>query len=528
MLARFESLLNKFFGDVFEYGISSKLLALLRVAFGFSTIFYAVSYFLAVDLIWFSEIENIWIFRLLAGSWILCGVFIVIGMFSQVASLINFLLTAFLVANNPIMYTVEELFYHQMALWFLFLPMDDALSLRNVLFKRKDKLVSANWPAFFIGLVVSMYLFTAGFNKSIDPLWRNGYGLYYTLLLPWIKGSYYNFLLDYKWLMLLLNYIAMVFQLSSLPLFLWRKTRYIAVVMMLFFSVLLTFLFNGLSFLGTFGIILMLPAFLNNHKTTYLTKLKKTKFEINYGLRFRRAVLGSIALILFHFVTILPTVFNKSYPKVFPPMKTNVTAEAKEGPYPILKKFEVVRNHYLGFIFNPLDKLSWFTYHVTDFALFNIQHTIGIYEFKIKIHYEDGEIEEPIVVYENDKSPGPDLGFFSGLWYETQMYAVTLFSANILSGTEPSEKVMSKIHGLLSHWYKNRKYKEKVVKKVVVYSSPLQTPDGYSGNDRIVSIQPWTPIYCWLPETDEYLYLEKPQKFNLNIEFEKGLKLYLD
>jgi hypothetical protein len=525
------TLSNKFIENNFGGTISTKVLGVYRIILGLLSFFYAYSYIEALPLIWFDDLENLSHYNMMAYVWCIVGLLILIGFYSRIFLLINFFLTWYLVIGQNTMYTVEEMFYQQLALWSVFINLDHHYGITWYLKKKRGEDIKAyinSGAIYFIGLVMSMYLFSSGYNKFIDPLWRNGYGFYHTLLLPWIKPKNFNTLLDYEWLMLFLNYLAIGFQLFSLPLYLFKKTRWIASVMNFTFTILLTFMFTGLSFLGAFGMLLLILPVLAD---SFLQKLFWRKNEVpirRFSGQWKKYLVIFVSVIcFFQFVfSVLPFLLVKSYPKTFYPISIENEVQ-KEYP----KWFDKYKVLYYGYgkpVFKLLNKLSKNTIRVQEFALFNIQHTIAIYEYKVMIKTAEGQTIEPLEVYTDDKVFSKDLSFFSGLWYETQMYHVSNFCHSLNTDQDISEYTLNRIKGILNYAKVRAEKESENPKEIILYSASLQTPNKYVGQYPEIHNQKWIPIYSFDVENEEYRFEEPPAKFNLEMEYEPGIKLILD
>ena len=89
-------------------------------------------------------------------------------------------------------------------------------------------------------LSLSLLVTCAGLFKLFDPVWLSGYGFYYSFNIPYFAPKFLWRLLDYEWIMILFNYFAILIQVLTFPLFLFRKTRALGALFFMLFAIYLT------------------------------------------------------------------------------------------------------------------------------------------------------------------------------------------------------------------------------------------------------------------------------------------------
>ncbi len=473
---------------------------------------YSFSYYKAIDLLWFEQLPSI-IPKSVSFLWIGTIFLSLLGFYNQWIRIGHFVCTSFLLTFQNTTFTVEELFYLLLSLT-LALTKFESNSILRLLTDRKK------WIAFYssqhidgifiyiMGLVYSFHLFSAGYTKCLDPLWVEGYGLYYTFLLPWIKDNRLSFLLDYKTIMLLLNYLALIFEISVLPLYLFARTRKYAIIQMLIFGILLIYPFNGLSFIGFFGTVISLLLI-----SLYPYNQKESSHIGNPPFFHKSLTTNKYATLLLVYVWIAfviqigSKIIDMRYPFVHYPLKIEGITNSKSSSNKAFKAATA--------LFNFINKS---TYRVSMFNLFNAHHTLGIYEYQIKIHMKNGETLTPIMPFNNDKSKGDDLSYLSGLWYETQMYHVSNLAHKIVKEQRLNfnKAETQKLRGLVTFsMSKVPKHLKANIKTVVIYASPLLVPMSYAGNFEDVKTQKWKPFFGWNQMSNSYFVSEIPQLHNL-------------
>ncbi len=164
-------------------------------------------------------------------------VFIFLGLFTRMASVINYIISIILIGD--IGNFEYHVFYAYMGLNFIlmFLPVSRVWSLDRLILKlrfsnakfeytpSKTASVMAYWVPLFVG--VGLVYFDSIFFKFTDPIWMKGLGLWWPA--SHVCASYLALpeLLNQKWLMLFLGYLTVLFELVFLFLFYFKRWRWI-------------------------------------------------------------------------------------------------------------------------------------------------------------------------------------------------------------------------------------------------------------------------------------------------------------
>lgn len=158
-----------------------------------------------------------------------------VGVGGRVTNLVHYILASLILQNDDTGSTVNEGLCLMTVFWMIFVRLDAVKSVRCFVLKADAFATPRAWPVYFLGVDVGVMVFTAGITKWTGPFWFNGIGFFQTSSLPWIKPDRVSSVLDVKWLMYAMNYVALIFETAFIPLFLFRKTRPISLVLLVAF-----------------------------------------------------------------------------------------------------------------------------------------------------------------------------------------------------------------------------------------------------------------------------------------------------
>jgi len=167
--------------------------------------------------------------------WIIAIIFVMLGLFTRLAAIINYLMTIILVGSIS---TYEyHMFYAYLGMNFLliFLPVSRNLSLDRLLLKYKysNTRFQYNPPEkvsvlcylvpVFIGM--AFVYFDSIFYKFTSSYWTVGLGMWYPSSIPFTNYISIPGILDQKYLMLFLGYLTMGFEFVFIFTFFRKKWR---------------------------------------------------------------------------------------------------------------------------------------------------------------------------------------------------------------------------------------------------------------------------------------------------------------
>ena len=167
--------------------------------------------------------------------WMMALIFIMLGLFTRLAAIVNYLMTIILIGSiNSYEY---HMFYAYLGMNFLllFLPISRNLSLDRLLLKYKysNTRFQYNPPekvsvlSYLIPVFVGMAFvyFDSIFYKFTSAYWTVGLGMWYPTSIPFTNYISIPNILDQKYLMLFLGYLTMIFELVFIFTFFRKKWR---------------------------------------------------------------------------------------------------------------------------------------------------------------------------------------------------------------------------------------------------------------------------------------------------------------
>ncbi len=223
----------------YDKKVNSIGLALFRITY-FTVFFFEILQFryfrhLIFDYIpYFQEYEIN--FGPILGIWLLIIFLLIIGLFTRIAAVINYILTlTFLAAIHTYEYHV---FYAYVGLNFLmiFMPVNNSISVDRILLRvrystskftytptTKVSVLSYYIPL-FIGIAI--VYFDSIFFKASSGFWMKGLGMWRPAVLPQFNHFGISILLNNKWLSLALGYITLIFETILIFLFWYKPFRW--------------------------------------------------------------------------------------------------------------------------------------------------------------------------------------------------------------------------------------------------------------------------------------------------------------
>ncbi|MBG6236606.1 putative DCC family thiol-disulfide oxidoreductase YuxK/uncharacterized membrane protein YphA (DoxX/SURF4 family) [Pedobacter sp. CAN_A7] len=222
--------------QLYDKKISAKGLAIFRITFSFILLGEVLQLFYFRHLI-FDKIPylipaevDIWpVFFF----WIIAIIFVILGLFTRISSIINYILTVILIG------TITSYEYHMFYTYlivnfiFIFLPISKSISIDRLLLKLKysNTRFRYNPPetvsvlAYYcpILLGIGLVYFDSVFFKFNSSLWLNGLGLWLPSSLPQTILFDISTILNLKYLVIALGYFTLLFEAVFLFIF-WNKS----------------------------------------------------------------------------------------------------------------------------------------------------------------------------------------------------------------------------------------------------------------------------------------------------------------
>ena len=227
--------------------------------------------------------------------WLLNSILIIFGFGGRIPYVLNFLLLPSLLHGDV---GREQL--KVIGFWMIFMNLHGNYSLDKLLWKKKKirilkpNEISIYWPVFMAVANLSLTVTQAGISKAMDPFWLDGTGYYYTFLNHWLKQStIFDFMLNNKTIMLILNYGTLVTEILTLPLILFKPLRIYGVIILFLMFLMLTFIFR-IDPIGPSG---LLCAFLSIFTLPKFHR-KKQIHKVDQSLIFNKVALNLSSTIL--------------------------------------------------------------------------------------------------------------------------------------------------------------------------------------------------------------------------------------
>lgn len=394
---------------LFDKKISGSGLALFRIVYGcilLAEVFHIFHYrHLIYDPIPYIEIIE-FSFGALLATWIFFIILITLGLFTRVATIMNYLFTLMVISSmGGFEYHLD---YSLISINFIlmFAPVSACWSLDRILLNsvHEDK-VSVIYPYLLLFMGIGLVYFDSAWWKLSSPIWMSGLGVWAPASLPQMIHHNQFALLDQYPIMLFLNYLTIAFELTFLFMFRWKRARFLTIGIGL-----------GLH-LGIF-IIFPIPLFAWGMISLYILLIPVSWID-RLGEWFKQAIQNSRRS------RTLPFPFRKEF-SIFPRnplfqisqhVKVRVCAFFLLGvigmsliniAYHIppwrLKEIPIIREK-VGPLLSRLERVSRQTLGVTSHALFVNSHFNG-YRHIVGIVYRDNGSEKWLPVIEPDGRVG--------------------------------------------------------------------------------------------------------------------------
>jgi hypothetical protein len=392
----------------------------------------------------------------------------------------------------------------------------------------KGKIKVPGWPLILAGLAVGALFLFAGISKTNDPLWRSGWGLYYSFLQPWIKWPAISFLANSRPIMLALNVVALVSELGVLPLFIFRKTRDLAILLTFSIFGFFTFILR-IDPIGPAGLLISLALFsissFANRRATRTAEgrsLSLSKTQTRLALLMLFLLVINIGLSFFadksklgYPVVIYPfTNQTCDYARYQPASMELQNSEASQVPENPVLDFAKRTFRFARYLYAKYKPVSWY-------SPFNLQHIFGRYEYRIQFVKDDGTVIEPIEIFYPDLTNGPrSAGILRPRILQNRMWAIGIMANRLAlyEGYSPSASEQAMIKALIN--FSANSVDEDVrqhLQEAVVLIAPIVLPDEYSGNVALWGSDNWFPLVTFDWKNQTFLQVNIPPAVELGV-----------
>lgn len=203
--------------------------------------------------------------------------FFIVGIGKNVTVFLVFALGVFINQMEPGIATWGDLITNYTLLFFVFVNSFQRFSY-SFIFKNFSMPVYLSKLG-VLSIILNLFLvyFSNGFAKIQDPAWQDGYAIYFAFSqYENFEGSIFHYFLSNKWICIFMTYFIIFFQLIFPFLILWKKSRYVTMVMGILMHLLMIAAFGLWKFELT---MILLYGFLLND--TEWTKLLPKYFLVN-------------------------------------------------------------------------------------------------------------------------------------------------------------------------------------------------------------------------------------------------------
>ena len=118
---------------------------------------------------------------------------------------------------------------------------------------------------FMIGVSLALLSTFAGVFKLVDPVWLSGLGLYFSMNISYFVPEHLWFLLDNKVIMVAGNWMTIIVEVITLPLYLFSKTRFVGLILLGVLALFLAYPMGNIGLVGGPTILTALPLLLAIH-----------------------------------------------------------------------------------------------------------------------------------------------------------------------------------------------------------------------------------------------------------------------
>jgi hypothetical protein len=513
--------------------VDARILAVFRIVYSLVGLVLVWQMLLEADFLWLRSdsrystatgLLSIIAFLLVAFCFGVGGRLVRIGHFAGISYLVSLL---------PIS-CIDYSLYLIGALWCCFLDLNVAWSLDRWFARRFTSYPgffrppgrSLAWPVFLLGCNLGLLIFSAGMLKHLDPQWHAGYGLYFTFLLPWIKAQRLTPVLNYHQVLRVLNYSVVVVEYSVLPLFLWYRTRLIAVVLAMFFFMGLIFPFrvDPIGYIGVAECICLSALAWN---LPLRRPAASSPSPVTAGQMF--SILAVVITLVF-----LGFVFTEQHVLEFRDRLTDVGGDhlyvrwplkivrtAHSSPLtagsflndeqaanaegiaeipvrPVLEQRASLLHRAALVVLNQTSAINRHSTRLQVNHVFGIGDSRGNYLYRVVLILDDGLTREPFRVFQEDMGPGPySSGILVPRFIQGSMYDVTAAVDEITynhrvpdaEARSLMERAIQFSRSMLTEPDRNR------VVGAQVLVRPILMPEVYEGNVAPWSLSSWTVLY---------------------------------
>lgn len=481
--------------------INPELMPLVRGLYGIACLYSALQHFTLVPygiepynfLVWNIKTPNILVY-LIYTIHLLAIILIILGYKLRLSWIV-----LFITGGVVIPFSLEIFVKNIFNFYAMFIPVHIWCGVNDEKTKTYD-----GWPLLLMVISYGILMSTAGFFKLLDPVWQKGLGLYYSLNIPFFTPKYLWWILDNELLIKGLNWLTLIFELLSLPLLLFRKTRIYGMITLLGLGFFLTFIMEGIGVMG--GPIILIACIAVLGLTKYPTLLKKyipkfSYFKINRVNKMNKEFNPfwlSIVVFWWTLTGFYSNFYNHAIGSInyYPPKYGNFTINSA----PLINNNHsfLVRLRYVNNVLKALRPPSAWEF-VWTLELFDYHHLFDRVYFRVLLIDEKGLLYEPIKFFENDGAiswnqplPGNEKFLLTAFRIMDDVRTNRFKKTNILS--DPLSKELT---GLIIYCKDKSSNNGNDIKFGKVQIKQVLQPFEYKGNFKTWKNSEWLDFYFY-------------------------------
>lgn len=381
--------------------VSPQVIPLCRIIYGVLCLFSAIQHFTLIPyglepynfVRWGMETPS-FLAYFLSGLNILALLFLIVGYRVRLAWILIFLLGGIVLP-----FSLEIFVKNIFNFYAIFIPAHLWHGRNN---KETEKY--NGWPILMMCFSYAVLMTFAGLFKLLDPVWQEGLGLYYSLNIPFFMPRYLWWMLDSEFLMDVLNWVTLFFELLALPLVIFKKTRIYGLITLVGLGLFLTFVMQGIGVMG--GPIVLVACLLGLSLTKYSSMLKIPSWNLSFfKIKEENTIFKSQTLGLFVFWITITGIYSSFFKQAgdkiiyYPPKYGNYTVNKLPLVKPegaLLERLRIVYK-LLSFLRPPIEwEFVW------TLELFDYHHLFDRIYFRVVFFDEKDKLHEPIVFFDND------------------------------------------------------------------------------------------------------------------------------
>jgi hypothetical protein len=195
------------------------------------------------------DVGALWAWHVVFLVWTIAALFLLLGVFANVAAAVALLVTLAVSNPNPFLFNAGDFVRNTLLFYLMLSPCAAVWSVRPRPLAPSGPVYIPPWPLRLLFVHMAVIYFLSGMTKLPAAQWRNGETIYYVMAsLDWTHWSYASVPVPY-WMTRLLTWITLVWEIGFPFFACWRRTRLITLLLGVFFHV---FTNAGLR-LGLFG-----------------------------------------------------------------------------------------------------------------------------------------------------------------------------------------------------------------------------------------------------------------------------------